>query len=331
MSRQPKTILAATALVVVAGVLAAALVAWRRECRAPIVVPEAATLTPEAVAHPGAPATATLTLKLPWGGSVAAATAVPGKGTVISGAPQISSEWRWGYCRWRVAVTVRPLASRGAEPGTLTLEFGRRFGAEAHRSARVALPAPKVEKPTAKSEEESPLRLAGAEVPAPEPSLFRRFWWLFALAAALLFALPALWWYRRTARNRAAAAVPPWELALAELAALRSDSGGRGFVAAEGVRRLSDILRDYLSSRFELAATTQTTEEFFASGRAEAALERGEDRAFLREFLAAADLVKFAQAPADPAALAPAIDRAEALVRSTVPRPEPAETEGAKS
>ena len=322
-----KRILIAAALLAVAGVLISAAFAVRRARRAEFVVPEAAVLTPEVLTHPGAPAEAAVQLQLPWGDSVESAEAVPGAGTVISGPVRVTSKWHWGYRLWRIAATVRPLASRGSVPGTLTVSFDRLYGAP-RPAAKIAIPAPRVEAVAATREEE-PLRLAGAETAAPERSFFRRHWRIFAVAAALLIASALLW--RHFRRRRELPPAPPWVTALAELELLRNDMAKRGFVPAEGVRRLSDILRGYLSRRFDVPADTETTEEFVGGALDDAAEFGDVDREFMREFLAAADLVKFARAPADASALVPALDRAVELVERTVPRPAETEKKGAVS
>lgn len=328
MNGMIKRILIAAAVLAVAGVLVSAAFAVRRERRMELVVPEAAVLTPEVLAHPGAPAEAAVQLRLPWGDSVETAQAAPGAGTVISGPVRVSSRWRWGYRLWRLTATVRPLASRGSAPGTLTVTIDRLYGA-VPPAAKIAIPAPRVEAAAATPEEE-PLRFAGAEPAAPERSFFRRHWRIFAIAAPVLLLAAALLW-RRFRRRREIPEVPPWVTALAELELLRRDMAKRGFVPAEGVRRLSDILRTYLTRRFEVPADTETTEEF-AGGVLDGAAEfAAADREFMREFLAAADLVKFARVPADASALVPALDRAAELVERTVPRPAEAEKKEAAS
>ena len=329
MNGMVKRLLIAAGILAVAGVLVSAAFAVWRERRVKVVIPEAAALTPEVLAHPGAPAEAAVSLRLPWGDSVETASAVPGAGTVISGPVRVTSRWRWGYRLWRIAATVRPLASRGSAPGTLTVTIDRLFGAGVLPAAKIAIPAPRVE-PVPAAPEEEPLRLAGAETAEREPSFFRRHWRIFAIAAALLIALALLW--RRFRRRREVPEIPPWTAALAELELLRRDMAKRGFVPAEGVRRLSDILRTYLTRRFGVPADTETTEEFVGGALDDAAEFGYPDRELMREFLAAADLVTFARAPADASALVPALDRAAELVERTTPRPAAdAEGKGAAS
>ena len=57
---------------------------------------------------------------------------------------------------------------------------------------------------------------------------------------------------------------------------------------------LSDIIRTYVESRFQIHASEQTTREFLQHAKQHPQLEHM-DRKSLAEFLVAADLVKFAR------------------------------------
>ena len=77
--------------------------------------------------------------------------------------------------------------------------------------------------------------------------------------------------------------------------------------------------REYMEQRFHLRAERQTTAEFMAD------LERGsgnlsrEHRDFLRNFLTAADMVKFARVSADRSLFEDAAGKAGELIRATAP------------
>lgn len=77
-----------------------------------------------------------------------------------------------------------------------------------------------------------------------------------------------------------------------------------------------------MERRFHLRAERQTTAEFLGD------LERGggsiseSQRDFLKEFLSAADMVKFARLPADRALFENAAEKAERLVTETIPAEE---------
>jgi hypothetical protein len=111
--------------------------------------------------------------------------------------------------------------------------------------------------------------------------------------------------------------LPPWTLALSLLEELR-DEMRRGRMRGEiCVSKLTDIVRNYIEQRFKIHAPSQTTHEFLADLEVGGGELENEHRKFLRDFMTAADLVKFANLPADKALLEDAIDKAEALVEST--------------
>jgi hypothetical protein len=85
------------------------------------------------------------------------------------------------------------------------------------------------------------------------------------------------------------------------------------------ISRLTDIVRDYLEHRFNIHAPSQTTHEFLTDlDKSDSPLEL-EHKQFLRDFMTAADMVKFAKLPADQALLENAMNKAEQLVQSTTP------------
>ena len=85
------------------------------------------------------------------------------------------------------------------------------------------------------------------------------------------------------------------------------------------VAALTDVVRHYLEERFHLRAEHQTTPEFLADLERDAHLLNEDDRCFLRSFLAAADMVKFARVPSDPIMFDRTSVMAEELVSGTIP------------
>ena len=315
MDRKLRSISVAAAI---AAVLAAAVwwvggaVAARRVT---VKFPAAATLVPDAVPRPGDAARAEVVFELPWGNGVAAAEVETAKDAVVSGPAEISSRLRRGYRIWRVGATLRPLGTDGAAPGKLIIFLKKPPpGAENGRHEFV-IPAVRVAE-TAAATAEQP-RLAGPETLKRDTAK----WWLVpvAAAAAILAAAAGYLVWRKT--RRGLPAPTPWELALAALAELETEMKKRGFRAETGVWKLSDILRNYLAQRFQIPAVTAADSGFLAAA-AVARLDR-EDREFLHDFFAAAQLVKFARVPADPAELVRSLAAARELVGRTVPPPEP--------
>lgn len=144
--------------------------------------------------------------------------------------------------------------------------------------------------------------------------------WIFAVIVPLL-ALAVLI-FLRSKKPKNVPEIPSWILAENEFKQLREEisSGRTGAIAA--VSRISDIVRRYLSRRFGLSADAMTSQEFFAfTERSDSPLSV-KHKQFLREFLSAADLIKFAGAAASADQAYSALDRASLLVRETIPAPE---------
>ena len=121
-----------------------------------------------------------------------------------------------------------------------------------------------------------------------------QWWWslppLIVLAAVLL-----LFWRRRQHRHHTAQPVPPSpeEIAHAELARLLSENLPSRSLFKEFYLRLTSIVRIYIEGTTGLHAPEQTTEEFLREMRIREAFP-AERSVRLKEFLEAADMVKYA-------------------------------------
>jgi hypothetical protein len=132
-------------------------------------------------------------------------------------------------------------------------------------------------------------------LPQREPWLAMRAALYTVLAAMVVAALLVVLWKRRNKTKKALQSdmpkLPPWEYALQELRILENA------VAHEQQRlrtvdRASDVVRQYLGSRFSFDGLGSTSEEVQSQLRA---LSLGNDlQADVRSFLDATDLVKFA-------------------------------------
>ncbi len=87
--------------------------------------------------------------------------------------------------------------------------------------------------------------------------------------------------------------IPPHELALGKLQALRDRELWQQGAVKQYHSELSDILRDFLERRYRIRAMEQTTDEIFAALAATDMPEQHKTR--LRQVLTLADLVKFAR------------------------------------
>lgn len=132
--------------------------------------------------------------------------------------------------------------------------------------------------------------------PGPEELPPERSWkpaasLILAAAAALAGVGVLCYWLRRP---KPKPPLPPHEWALAELARL---SNGRFAAQAEMEKyyvSVSWVVRQYLSTRFQLKATRQTTEEFLHELHGSDVLS-SDQKDLLARFLSGADLVKFAR------------------------------------
>lgn len=140
--------------------------------------------------------------------------------------------------------------------------------------------------------------------------------WAFALLAVLG---GAYWWYRRYQRRQRAAfpvpavpAVPPYQLAMERLAALRASSLVADGKIKEFYIQLSDIIRDYLAGVYEIETRDKTTGEIYAQLRRTTVDSKMLVR--IRDFFDACDLVKFARYRPDEAGARQDCDAAEAII-----------------
>jgi hypothetical protein len=168
---------------------------------------------------------------------------------------------------------------------------------------------------------------AAHDVPDIEPAVPIRapatWTWLAAAASAALALLALAVWLgrRRRVALGAAQARPAHEAALEALARLRDERLVEHGELERYYVALSDVVRRYLEARFALRAPEMTTDEFLAAAQRSRELTSAQ-RAALGDFLAEADLVKFAR-------LVPTRERAERawtaahdFVQSTRPREE---------
>lgn len=186
---------------------------------------------------------------------------------------------------------------------------------------------------------------AGEEDPKPRanaPGRTQREEWLLpmylmiALGVLLLLATLIAWWVRRQLRKAIPSAVPtrqlPWETALVELQAhaaspLLDASADAGDKRTELFDKVSDTLRKYLGARYGFEGLgfdglETTTDEMLALLKRVRPTVPSLD--LVKTFLTECDLVKFARVVPEVNDCSLAIQRAETVVRSTIPIAVPA-------
>ena len=275
----------------------------------PAALPGTMTLSPESAPEPGRAVTAEVRFELPVRFAVAKLVATPGAGCVVSGEERARAKLGWTRRNWRIGVTLRPLRSGEIPPGKLEVALRKRGGNETEKLL-FEIPGFSVGD---KAPADKELQLAAPEPVAKAGSKLRWLWLSAILPGALLV------WLLLRRRRAARREIPPWERAHAELAALDAGTRGGEVAPERGIGKLTDIVRSYLEARFRLPASSRTTPEFLAGLDSEGTPLGGADRAFLRDFMQEADLVKFARAEASRDALVSAIGKAEILVENTTP------------
>jgi hypothetical protein len=157
-----------------------------------------------------------------------------------------------------------------------------------------------------------------------------RLWWPILLAlliAALVAVALYLWWKKRRAAEEPVVftpAVPPLEVALAQLAALRRE----GLIERGEFRvfyeRLTETLRHYLAATDPHWSVDLTTSELALRLRADAGMQEALE---MTRILGAADMVKFARATTTKDNATADLDAARGWVERFAVQPEPASDE----
>lgn len=135
-------------------------------------------------------------------------------------------------------------------------------------------------------------------------------WWMIALAAVGVFCILgwAVWFF--FLRRKPAPPLSPRARAVAALLQIQSEQ----FAPYEFGVRISDILRRYVDEAYGIRAVSATSLEFLESIRDNPRFSDAE-RASLREFLEAVDLIKFARVEPGGTELQSLFTAAEAVVR----------------
>ncbi len=142
-----------------------------------------------------------------------------------------------------------------------------------------------------------------------------------AVVGGMVVLLLGVWWWvegrRRWGTRRAAppSSRTPSEIALESLQTLQQNRD-RGLTPKGYYEELSTIVRTYLEARFQLRAPEMTTDEFLRSLNQTEVLTAGQ-KEFLKDFLNACDLVKFAKFSPPPQEAESAWNKARQLVMET--------------
>jgi len=257
----------------------------------------------------------------PWHRWPVKADVTPGKGSQTAGNPEIKrSGIGWGSWKWKISEKIQPYLNGNIDEGKITIELNNPQTSDKQRSLESKIP----------SFESAPIDTGASQELAVAGSITKKALstrlLLVLLAIAILFIIFLFIWLRRKKKNSKITIIPPWSIALMEFGKLRRELKEHKLTPDICIVKLTDIIRNYLEKRFSLHAPTQTTTEFMEDLKRDKSPLKNEDKDFLEDFLTAADLVKFANLPADEVVIENAISKAEALVKTT----RPAETADAR-
>ena len=277
-------------------------------------LPATAELEPPGAVALGSTVHARVRLELPLYRRVTAVELTPGTGAVALTPEATAGAWRWSHRTWTIEVPLRPL-----QPGTIPAgELRLTLSGRDDQTGQLTLPVPPLEVKALQLAPNTDLALAG-ELAADSTRRAGRLWLPVTVAVAALVGV-ILWLLLRRRRNPERI-LPPWERALAALNQLRSQLQHHELPLESAWVRLTDLVRNYLEARFQLPVTTRTTVEFLHElDEPDSPLPPPEKRV-LRDFMTAADLVKFAKLPPDEAMILEATQQAEKLVLATRPEP----------
>jgi hypothetical protein len=284
----------------------------------PIEKIDEVSLTPGQNIKLGELVTAKVTVKCPWERRPVSAVATVSKGCRKLSEPIITRQsMKWGYALWEVAVPLKPFRTGDIGKGELQITFNRDKRnkiPEDDNLMQLTIPAFKVE----------PLPLNAGSVPTIagevdeiELTCGWKKYWVWIAAGGLMVILVIVAMLMRRGKAMVAIIIMPWERALNNLGGLRKDVAEGQVDLGICFSRLTDIVRLYLEQRFTLKSSKQTTYEFLAELKQPSSPLESSQRDFLKQFMQAADLVKFAKLPPETAQLDDAMDKAETLVKET--------------
>jgi hypothetical protein len=257
---------------------------------------------------------ASTSLKCPWNRRPLNASVTPGKGSqAVDNAAIRISRIGWGCWNWNISVRIQPFVNGKIGEGKINIELNPPRPGDEQKEVSASIPS--FEAGTVDTGKSPELAIAGSitrKVLSSKLLIISAIVFLIIILIVLFFRL-------RKKRGAESAAIPPWDIALLEFNRLRSLLKEHQVTPVICVSRLSDIIRTYLEKRFSLHAPTQTSAEFLEDLKRDKSPLKPEDKDFLKEFMTASDLVKFAKVPADASVIENAISKAETLVKTTKP------------
>ena len=249
---------------------------------------------------------------LPWGQTIKSVAYQAGDGVFQAGDIKIRSGKISTRGREKIiTLSLKNSRTGKVNAGTLTVNIQRPLFKDKVRKKSFTVKQADFTVEPLKIDDKNQLPLADELTPTP-PAV--NAVWYIAGTALLLIIAAALWLILRR-RHRRTPPLPPWEIARQELMELRRAAADRPLTWC--VAQLTDVVRNYLTRRFNYPAVTQTTEEFFATLKRQNSRLTPAQIRYLEDFLSAADLVKFANLRPEKDMFENAADKAGKLIDET--------------
>lgn len=250
----------------------------------------------------------------PWCAVPGDVDVTAGDGLQLAAEPVFTQDYfHWGETRWTLDLEMLAYRLGEIKSGTLYVSFA----VPGKEVQEFSLPIPAVTGKEVTAAEDDEIRLADL-MNVPEKSRV----WLYVIAGLvlLLVIVLCLFLFRKFRRKQQQQKQKTlWETALESIQFLREHLAGGLVTPEKAVTTLTDVVRRFLEQRYQIRAQRQTTTEFFRELDKHDSLLPESDRKFLRHFLETADMIKFARAGADMGVFEQAANRAEKLVRESMP------------
>ena len=263
----------------------------------------------------GEPLKVTITLKAPWNRYPTDAQIKPSQGSQLYGVPEIIKEKReWGYTLWKICFNVQAFSTGVIPEGSFTIVS---YSYSTQDVDTLSLKIPEFKSLDIKNTSDN-LNIAGK---VSIQKFAGKSKVIYFITASVIAAIALILFLFLKRRKTSIKVLSSWEKAIVSLNHLKGDYQSGILNPLKCVSLLTDIVRGYLEERFRIHAPKQTTYEFLSSMESSNSPLNNKDRNFLREFMASADMIKFAKYDASKDMIEGSLNRAVQLVTESIPDP----------
>jgi hypothetical protein len=276
---------------------------------------EKTVVSPKSEVFLGTPVNMKLYFSAPWNREPVSAEITLGKGSQLLEKPIITKNSnKWGHSIWQIQYKVQPFVDGLIPEGSLKIDFSsENYGTQ---TLSVKYPSITSKKISVLDNQLSVASKMKSEALIVESNVF---FYSILIAVILLLLSVAIALFLRNKSKKNLVVLTPWALAIQSLDSLNKSFGLHEITSGKCINILSDIVREYLESRFDIHAKRQTTAEFLRKMEERKSPLGNQDRNFLKDFMNSTDMVKFAKYDASEELIHDSIGRASKLVNETTP------------